>query len=91
MLKRFTKFVSNGVISGVFSPKKIVNVEYLGDDNKTCHTFISPEEFELQVYFKSLKSKLSQQEMENLTNMITKFGDTRYNEGYDASEIDNLV
>ena len=86
MLKGFTKWVSDGV---TWPRRKIVNVEYLGSDNKTLQAQISPEEFELQVYFKSLSSALTPKEKERLFELIGVYGDAKYNEGYEAAEIDS--
>lgn len=86
MLNRFTKWISDGVI---WPNRKIVNVQYLKSDNTTGETSISPEEFELQMYFKTLSSALTQKEKERLFELIGEYGDAKYNEGYEAAEIDS--
>lgn len=86
MLQNITKFVSEGI---VYPKRKVFNVEYLGSDNKTLSTYISPEEFELLMFFKSNKEGISKSKLSELKKLIDEYADARYNEGYEACEFDS--
>lgn len=86
MLPNLTKVVSNGII---WPNRKIVNVQYLGRNNVTIDTYVSPEECELLLFFKSHKEGIPKSKLDELKKLIEAYSDAKYNEGYEAAEIDN--